>query len=100
MGKAEQGIVQAATNGSPEESGHPIAPNAEAKSFEIDVFAFIRFARSAAFYRDSQETPECERFAGVIIAIVVGIPFEQPAPRTPFAARIGIFLPALEDAGH
>src|SRR6185437_4009684 len=72
----------------------------QAKAFEINVLALLRFAGSAAFQADAQKAPHADRLTGVVVAVGVGIALQQPAPRTPFAAGVGLFLPALEDAGH
>src|SRR5581483_10146913 len=46
----------------------------------------------------AQKRPETERLARVVVAVGVGVAFQQPAPGTAFAAGIGLFLPTLQDA--
>src|SRR5262249_22935859 len=74
------------------------AGDADAEAVEVDVLALV-LAGAAAFETDAQEDPETGELAGVVVAVVVDIAFEEPAPDAALAAGVGLLLPALQDAG-
>src|SRR5947209_7639489 len=76
-----------------------LAPDAQAKAFEIEVLALVRLAGAAALDRGPQEGPEADGLASVVVAVGVAVALEEPAPVATFAAGVGLLLPALEDAG-
>src|SRR5437016_3435084 len=73
------------------------AADANAEAFEVDVFALFRIARAAAIDADAYDAPQAGGFAGVVVAVGIGVAFEQPAPGASFAAaRHRFLLPTFE----
>lgn len=66
---------------------------------EVDVLALVAFTGAAAFQARSQKSPQAHRLTGMVVAIGIGIGFQQPAPVASFAGRVGVFLPAFENTG-
>src|SRR5581483_10498987 len=77
----------------------PVRPDAQAEAVEVDVLALLALLDIAAVQAQAQEGPEAGRLAGVLVAVVVGVPLEDPAPAAALAAGVRrLLLPALEHA--
>ena len=76
-------------------------PKLEAEGAEIDPFAGFFLFEIAAIEADAQVDVEAGDLVGVIVAVLIGVAFEEPAVEPAFfAGARGFFLPALEEARH
>src|SRR5207253_1837207 len=75
-------------------------PDAQAEALQVDVLTLVRLAGAAAVEADAQEAPQRQRLAGVVVAVVVGVGLQQPAPGAALAGGVGLLLPPLEHARH
>src|SRR5262245_48377102 len=75
-----------------------LPPDLYPKTVQIDVFALLRLAGSAAINRQPQVRPETRLLTGHVEAVGVHIGFQKPAPASAFIfARVArFFLPAFE----
>src|SRR5438132_4677648 len=77
------------------------APDAQAEAVQINLLRFLfTITGSAALDIEAEEGPQGQRFAGVIVAVRVAVAFQQPAPGSPLAAWVGLFLPTFEHPRH
>src|SRR4051794_11247734 len=74
--------------------------DADADGAQVDGFHLFRIVEVAAFKAELQKGPETRCLAGVVVAVVVDVAFEQPAPGPALAPLLGFFFPPLEDAAH
>jgi len=76
-------------------------PQPDAKASEIDPLARLRIVEVAALEADAQVDPQRRDLVGVIVAVLVGVAFDEPAIDAAFLAGAGdFFLPALEQTRH
>ena len=70
-------------------------PHAEA--VQVDVFhSLVGFAGCTAFERQAQEGEQAGFIAVVVVAVRIGVGFDEPAPRPAVGATVAsLFLPAL-----
>src|SRR4051812_21210637 len=74
--------------------------DADADGAEVDGFHLFWVVEVAAFEAELQEGPETRGFARVVVAVVIDVAFEEPAPGPAFATLLGFFLPSLKYAAH
>src|SRR3712207_2356647 len=76
-----------------------LRPEAQSESIQINVLALLAVVGAAAVDGEAEVGPQAGGFAGVVVAVVVGVTLQQPAPAAPLlAAHVGgLLLPALED---
>ena len=66
----------------------PNRPQPQPEAGEIDPFARFAFVEVAAVDADAQGDPEAGDVIGVIVAMLVGVPFEEPAIQPAFLAGV------------
>src|SRR5262249_46316992 len=84
----------------PPSAARAVAPNPQAEALQIHVLPFVGLAGPTALQAHAQDAPDAGRPAGVVVAVSVGVPLQEPAPAAAFAGRVGILLPALEYTGQ
>ena len=50
------------------------------ESLQVDVLALVGFLGAAAVDGEPQVGPQAQRLTGVVVAVRVGVAFQQPAP--------------------
>jgi hypothetical protein len=65
--------------------------NSEPKSVQVDLFGTLAIGGAAAFQRQPEECPNRRAFAGMIVAVRIGIGFDEPAPCSAFI-RVAVLV--------
>src|SRR5262249_41245977 len=69
-------------------------PDADAEAVEIDFFELVwgGFFEAATFEEEAEEAPHAGGLTLVVVAALVGVAFEEPAPGAALAAGVGLLL--------
>src|SRR6266542_3323416 len=84
--------------------GHELSPDGpqpQPEAGEVDPLAGLGVVEIAAVEADAEVDPDRGDIAGVVVAVLVGVPFDEPTVDALLLAGAGDFLlPALEQARH